>query len=118
MITTIAKFIGVPEWLVVVAGIFLLSGAAGLAKCAYDSRVISNHETKQENKQLKREKKADANLETRKDQQAETKAQRKEEMKNATKGIPDRAPSERQRAIACSELRREAKQRGAPQPAC
>lgn len=44
-------------------------------------------------------------------------SQRKE-IDDATRNIPDAAPSARQRAIACASLRSEARRRGAPEPAC
>lgn len=98
--------------------VLLIVGAIGTAKCAYDRGVIRKHEQKAELKQVKRERKADAQLEQQKDTDAAAKAQRQKELEDATKGIPDRAPSARQRAIACSELRREAKERGQPIPSC
>lgn len=102
-----------------IGGLFLtLIAVLGTVKCAYDSSVIRKHEQGVELKQVKRERKADTQLEQQKDTDAAAKAQRQQELDNATKGIPDRAPSARQRAIACSELRREAEERGAPVPAC
>lgn len=103
---------------VIIAGIVLLVTVLGLGKCAYDSSVISRHEQKAELKQVKRERKADTNLETQKDRDDIATKQRMQEIDNATRNIPDQAPSARQRARACVELRREAKQRGKPQPAC
>jgi hypothetical protein len=87
-------------------------------KCAYDSRVISNYNQKQENGQLKRERKADSNLGNQVQADDAAAADRQKELENATHNIPDGAPSARQRAIACSELRREAKQRKQPEPTC
>jgi hypothetical protein len=99
--------------LAVLIGLALWGG-----KCAYDSHVISAHETRQELKQARRERKADQNLQANTDRDDAAAQQRREEMENATRGIPDQRPSARQHAIACSELRREAKQRGKPEPAC
>lgn len=87
-------------------------------KCAYDHSVINKYNQKEENRQLKREEGADRNLTNQVSADNAAAAEREKEFQDATKNIPDRAPSNRQRAIACSELRREAKQRGDAQPAC
>jgi hypothetical protein len=87
-------------------------------KCAYDANVISKHEMKAENKQLKREATANTNLNNQVAVDTKAAEQRKQEMDNATRTIPDQAPSARQRAIACVELRRQAKERRKPLPAC
>lgn len=104
---------------IAIAGLFLLIlGALGVTKCAYDRNVIRNHEQKAELKQAKRERKADQNLNTQQGRDEAASEQRKQEIENATRNIPDQAPSARQRAIACAELRREAKERRKPEPAC
>lgn len=103
---------------VIASAIVLLIAILGLGKCAYDKSVIRQHEQKAEIKQVKRERKADANLQVSKGRDDAAAQQRKQEIDNATRTIPDQRPSARQRAIACVELRREAKQRGKPEPAC
>jgi uncharacterized protein HemX len=103
---------------VIASSIVLLIAILGLGKCAYDKSVIRQHEQKAEIKQVKRERKADANLQVSKGRDDAAAQQRKQEIDNATRTIPDQRPSDRQRAIACVELRREAKQRGKPEPAC
>lgn len=103
---------------VIASSIVLLIAILGLGKCAYDKSVIRQHEQKAEIKQVKRERKADANLQVSKGRDDAAAQQRKQEIDNATRTIPDQRPSARQRAIACVELRREAKQRGKPEPAC
>jgi uncharacterized protein HemX len=103
---------------VIASAIVLLIAILGLGKCAYDKSVIRQHEQKAEIKQVKRERKADANLQVSKGRDDAAAQQRKQEIDNATRTIPDQRPSDRQRAIACVELRREAKQRGKPEPAC
>lgn len=102
-----------------IGGLFIaVLAVLGTVKCAYDRSVIRKHEQGVELKQAKRERKADTRLEQQKDTDAAAKAQRQQEMDNATKGIPDRRPSDRQRAIACRELQREAQERRKPQPTC
>ena len=107
MILAIAKFFGVPNFIVIAGLIVLALGGGLVGKCAYDASVIEKHNTKVENKQLKRERKADTNLNTQKEQDELSAQQRKKEIDDATKGIPDRAPSDRQRRIACVELMRQ-----------
>lgn len=92
--------------------------AFGIGKCAYDKSVIRQHEQKAALEQARRERKADANLQSQKARDDAAAEQRREEIDNATRNIPDQAPSARQRARACLELRRQAKQRGKPIPAC
>lgn len=105
--------------LVAMAGLFLtVLALIGGTKCAYDASVIRKHEAKAELKQAKRERVADQNLEQQKRLDEADKQQRQKEIDDATQGIPDQAPSARQRARACVELRRQAKERGQPQPAC
>jgi hypothetical protein len=96
----------------------LIVGALWGGKCAYDSHVIAQHAAKEEAKQAKRERKADANLEQQKDRDAAAAEQRQQEIDDATRNIPDQAPSARQRARACLELRRQAKAHRRPEPAC
>lgn len=114
MILTIANLIGVPKWAVIAAMVALAVLGLGVGKCTYDRSVIDRHETKQELKQVKRERKADANLQTQTDRDEAASQQRREEIDHATQGIPDQAPSARQRARACIELMR----RGNPPPEC
>jgi hypothetical protein len=97
----------VPQWLVIFVGLLLLSGGVLLGKCAYDSGVIEKYVTKAENKQLKRERTADTSLHTNKSADDAAARQRQKEIDDATKGIPDRAPGDRQRRIACVELLRQ-----------
>lgn len=98
--------------------IILAVGAFFGLKAIYDHSVISRYETKAENKQLKRERTADTNLSNQKGRDDAAAQQRQQEIDNATRNIPDQAPSARQRATACVELRREAQQRRKPVPAC
>lgn len=100
-----------------VLGILVLLALWG-GKCAYDASVIDRYTSKQEIKQVKLERKADANLEQQKGRDDAASQQRRQEIDNATKNIPDQAPSTRQRSIACVELRREAKAHRRPEPAC
>lgn len=44
--------------------------------------------------------------------------QRRKEIDDATRNLPDQAPSDRQRVRACLELRRQAEAAGEPAPAC
>lgn len=97
--------------------LLILAALAG-AKCAYDASVINRHETKQELRQVKRERAADQNLQNQIGRDQAAKEQRQQEIENATRNIPDQAPSARQRARACVELQRQAKERGKPVPAC
>jgi hypothetical protein len=100
------------------AAILLAIGAFFGGKALYDRSVVSHHEMKAENKQLKLERKADANLQTQVTRDDAAAQQRQQEITDATASIPDQRPSARQRAIACVELRREAQQRRKPIPAC
>jgi uncharacterized protein HemX len=90
----------------------------GVAKCAYDRSVIKKHEMEAELKQAKRERKADANLQQQIDRDDAAAQERRKEIDDATANIPDQKPSARQRARACLQLQREAKERRAPVPAC
>lgn len=103
---------------VVASLIVLLVVGLGVAKCAYDRSVIERHTSEMKAKQAKRERQADANLERQKDVDEAAARQRKEEIDNATRNIPDQAPSQRQRARACLELVRQAAAAGEPKPAC
>jgi uncharacterized protein HemX len=103
---------------VIGSAIVLLIAGLGLGKCAYDRSVIRQHEQKAALEQAQRERKADTNLQTQKASDDAAAQQRQQEIDNATRNIPDQAPSARQRARVCVELRREAKQRGKPEPAC
>jgi uncharacterized protein HemX len=98
--------------------IVLLLTLLAIGKCTYDRSVIKAHEQKAALEQAQRERKADANLQTQKSRDDAAAQQRQQEIDNATRNIPDQAPSARQRARACVELRREAKQRRKPVPAC
>lgn len=103
---------------VIITGIVLLIAILGLGKCAYDRNVIRQHEQKAALAQAKRERKADANLQIQKGRDDAASQQRQQEIDNATRNIPDQAPSARQRARGCVELRRQAQQRRKPAPAC
>lgn len=103
---------------VIVALIVLAVGTFFGAKALYDRSVIRDHTQKQEGRQTKRERTADTNLELRKDVDEAAARLRQQEIDNATKNIPDQAPSARQRARACVELVRQAKAAGQPIPAC
>ena len=119
---SLAAGIGIPPQFrkaAVIASLFALALAVlGLGKCAYDRSVIQRHEQKAALQQEKRERKADQNLNQQIGRDQAAAQQRQQEIDNATRNIPDQAPSARQHARACVELRREAKQRGKPQPAC
>jgi predicted nucleic acid-binding Zn-ribbon protein len=115
-----AKLVG-PRFakpLLIGAGILAILVLLGTAKCAYDRSVIKRHNLEQEAKQAKRERKADTNLERARDAHEEAAAIRKQEIDNATRNLPDQAPSARQRARVCVELRRQAQERRQPVPAC
>ena len=103
---------------VIGALVTLLIVGLGVAKCAYDRHVISQHEQKAALEQAKRERRADTNLQQQIGRDNAASEQRKQEIEDATRNIPDQAPSARQRAIACAELVRQAKERGKPRPAC
>lgn len=103
---------------VIVAAIVLLVTVMGLGKRAYDRSVIRQHEQKAALEQAKRERKADANLQIQKGRDDAAAQQRQQEIDNATRNIPDQAPSARQRARVCVELRHRAQERRQPQPAC
>jgi uncharacterized protein HemX len=98
--------------------IVLLVVGLGVAKCAYDRSVIERHTSGQQAKQTKRERTADTNLKRQRDADEAAAAQRQQEIENATRNIPDQAPSARQRARACLELRRQAQADGRPLPTC
>jgi hypothetical protein len=107
MLTALATLIGVPRHFVIIGLVLLAVLGAGVGKCAYDHSVIEKHVTKVENRQVKRERKADTKLQDQKDLDKSAAHQRQKEIDDATKGIPDRAPGERQRRIACVELMRQ-----------
>lgn len=68
-------------------------------------------------RQAERERAADANLTATRQQQSAAIVAARKEVDDATAHIPDQAPSARQRARACLELRRQAAAGTAP-PAC
>lgn len=115
---SLAVSAGVPQRFakpVVVAALAVLAIAAFFgAKALYDRSVIRDHEQKQEVKQARREEKADANLYRQKSADEAAARQRQQEIDDATRDIPDQAPSARQRARTCLELRRQ----GLDHPAC
>ena len=89
-----------------------------VAKAIYDHSVIAHHEAQQQVRQVTRERTADANLTNQIGRDQADHQQRQQEIDNATRNIPDQAPSARQRARACLELQRQARLGGKPQPAC
>ena len=107
MIAAIATLIGAPRWAVIAGMVALAVLGLGVGKCSYDRSVIEKHVTKQENRQLKRERKADTNINEQKQRDQSAADQRNKEIDDATKGIPDRTPGDRQRRIACVELLRQ-----------
>jgi hypothetical protein len=107
VLTALATLIGVPRHFIIIGLVLLAVLGAGVGKCAYDRSVIDRHETKKELKQVKRERKADDKLNTQKERDELSAQQRQKEIDDATKGIPDRTPSARQRRIACVELMRQ-----------
>ncbi len=113
---------GVPEKYrkdaVVAVFVVLVLAAVVIGVKLHDRRVIKQHEQKAALQQAQRERKADTNLNVQKGRDEAASQQRREEIDNATRNIPDQAPSARQRARVCVELRRQAKQRGKPEPAC
>lgn len=118
MISWLMLKLGAPKWAIIAGAVSLLILAAGVGKCAYDKRVIERHAAEQKAKQAKRERQADANLERQKDADDAAAVARQVEIDNATRNIPDQAPSDRQRARVCVELVRQAKAAGQPAPAC
>jgi hypothetical protein len=113
---------GVPQKfakpLLIGIGALLLILAIFAAVKIHDHNVIKQHEQKAALEQAQRERKADANLQTQKTRDDAATEQRQQEIDNATRNIPDQAPSARQRARVCLELQRQAKQRGKPISAC
>jgi uncharacterized membrane protein YhiD involved in acid resistance len=119
---SLATGIGIPprfaKFAVIAAGVVLLLLAIFAAVKIHDHNVIKQHEQKAALEQAQRERKADANLQTQKTRDDAATQQRQQEIDNATRNIPDQAPSARQRARVCLELQRQAKQRGKPSSAC
>lgn len=126
---SLALRLGVParfaKFAVFAALAVALLAVLGTAKCVYDRSIIRKHDTAQQLKierdklaQAAREREATTALVDRQraDEAAATNRQR--EIDNATRNIPDQAPSARQRSRVCIELRREAKTHGRNQPAC
>jgi Tfp pilus assembly protein PilO len=109
---------GGAKWLVGI-GLFLTALAAiAVVKIAYDRSVISHHEAKAELKQEKAERKADTNLTQQKTEDDAAAMARQQEITNATRNIPDQAPSAQQRTRACIELRRQSSRDHKLAPAC
>jgi hypothetical protein len=102
-------------------GLFIAALAVvGLGKVMYDRAVIAHHNLKADAKLVKAERKADTNLVQQKVADDAAAAARKQEITDATRNIPDQAPSARQRARVCIELRRQHEKLPAscgPQPA-
>jgi len=73
---------------------------------------------KAEAAQREREREATAKLELSRRLEAQEAAARTQELTDATKNLPDHAPSARLRARICLDLRREAAAAGGAQPAC
>jgi hypothetical protein len=103
---------------VIGVGALLLLIAIFAAVKIHDHNVIKAAQQKAALEQAKRERKADANLQQQIGRDEAASQQRKQEIDNATRNIPDQAPSARQRARACVELRRQAKLSRKPEPAC
>lgn len=101
----------------IAAGVVLLILALGLGKCAYDRALIRNHEADQAAKIAPVVRKADAKAaDARIIEERKIDAHQAEERK-AVDALPDQGLSARQRARACSVLRRQAAERGRPAPA-
>jgi hypothetical protein len=96
----------------------VLIGGFFAGKAIYDRSVIAHHDAAQQLDQAKRERSADANLHAQQGRDSAAAEQRTQEIDHATTGIPDQAPSARQHARACLELRRQAKAHNRPSPAC
>jgi predicted Holliday junction resolvase-like endonuclease len=118
------KLIG-STWARIAAGVLLLLLIVWLARCdAYRDGVSAEQARQQEQiqkdaaAQRERERKADEKLREGEAQARQAAEQRTQEIDNATRDIPDQAPSARQRSRACIELRRQAAANGGPQPAC
>lgn len=125
--------LGVPNWLVkplaYLVGPLLIGGLLYLAVTAYggsryragvaDERAATAARLARDRAaQLDRERTATARLEQSRRQDAAAASQRKSEIDDATRNLPDQAPTARQRSRACLSLRAEAKAAGGPQPAC
>jgi sRNA-binding protein len=92
-----------------------------LGQCDGRKSERSAWEAKIARNQVEAERKARAADEQRRAQQARDEkkiADNRKEVDDATAPIPDQAPSARQRARACLELRRQAAASGSPPPAC
>jgi hypothetical protein len=120
---------GLPKWgakLVAYVGVpALIIGAiwfyghtrhnAGYAQAEIDqaARIAADKQA-----QTERERTADEALRRQQAKDSEAAQQRAQEIDDATRNIPDQAPSTRQRTRACLGLRAEAKTAGRPEPAC
>lgn len=123
--TLLARFLGLPAWvhrvlLGALIGIAVLAVIIWLRSDAVsDERAAVLAATQAAQiAQNDRERQADQN---RRDAEAAARVaadQRKQEINDATRNLPDQAPSARQRARVCVELRRQAAAAGRPQPAC
>jgi hypothetical protein len=108
-------------------GLGVLAAAALLmlaVKCVRDD--AAGDERARQAAQIERDKAAQRQRETTAEQtrradEAQSRAaadQRRKEIDDATRNIPDQAPSARQRSRACVELRRQAEAAGRADPAC
>jgi uncharacterized protein HemX len=103
---------------VIGTAVVLLIALLAIGKCTYDRHVVSQANQKAQLQTEKKERKADANLQNQVTADNAAAAARQKEIDNATRNIPDQAPSARQRATACVELQRQAARRRQPKPAC
>lgn len=99
--------------LAVFAGIAILS----LAKCSYDRRLIERHDDARDATIAAQGRAGEAQASDERRADDARISNETEEMDNATASMPDRAPSDRQRARACVILRQQARASGDPVPA-
>lgn len=112
--------LGVPERfarplliaLAVIAGIAVLC----VAKCSYDRSVIERHDDARDAAIATQGRAGEAQASDERRADDARISNEKEEMHNATASMPDRAPSDRQRARACVILRQQARASGDPVP--
>lgn len=117
----LVMLLGVPARLakptVIASAVALIILGLGLAKCSYDRSVIRKHDAKVAAKIAPVVRKADAKAaEARISEERKIDDHRADEEK-AVGALPDQGLSARQRARACSVLKRQAAERGRPAPA-
>jgi predicted lipid-binding transport protein (Tim44 family) len=98
--------------------IALLLAGLGIGKCAYDKRVIANHEAKQEAATAKADRKADAKAAEQRRADDNRSTAEATEIKEAVNEAGNDPAARRAAYYRCVQLQQSARKSGKPSPDC